>query len=147
MDVTGAGPEDDAAALNGFAGSGRLVSREASRCWGSPCPGAVLRPRCWSGKKKMRALLQGPAYHTVRISGGTDNAPVPAAEGFERRRGVDAGDGRDLFFGVTQGCVERCPGGIDARWRRRVGEVAAGCHVRNEHVLPGLARGSQRPRP
>jgi hypothetical protein len=95
----------------------------------------VLRPRCWSGKKKTR-LPRSKAHSSTfaRVGRGADDAAVGAAEGLQAGGGVHVGDGDDVLGGAEE-LLEFAPGAPHVRLGGHVRHRAAGLHVREDHLL------------
>ena len=103
---------------------------------------AVLRPRCWSGKKRTRRpWLEAPLQHHAGVGGGADDAVVAAAVGLEAGRRVDVGDGDDIG---DAGLFELVPAGVDVVGGGHVGHGAAGGHVGQHHDLVGAGEDVRR---
>jgi hypothetical protein len=96
---------------------------------GMPLLWPVLRPRCWSGKKRILS--------PIGVAGGADDAAVFADEAFEAGGAVHIGDGHDRAARALERFLDRVPGGVDIVGVGHVGHRAAGGHVREDdpHVL------------
>ena len=97
---------------------------------------AVLRPRCWSGRKSTlasRLLRERPLERDLGVGRRADRPAVLAAERLDVGRGVHVGHGYDGRGDA--GVLERVPGVLDLREAGHVGHRAAGGEVRQDHLL------------
>ena len=107
---------------------------------GMPIARAVLRPRCWSGKKRARRRRgERPVEHGPRVRAGADDAAVPAAERLQLGRRVDVGH-RHQIVGVDD-LAEVGPGGLDGVEVGHVGHAATRAPGRAGKPGPRRARG------
>ena len=97
---------------------------------------AVLRPRCWSGRKKhlgVGLLLERPLQRHLGVGRRADGAAVAAAERLDVGRGVHVGHRYDAVGDAGLG--QRVPGVLDLVDPGHVGHRAAGRQVGQDHLL------------
>ena len=140
-------PEDDARVLQSSAASlppSGLRGFHIGICSsGTPIALAVLRPRCWSGKKSTRWPRSNAHSSTVsRVRRGADDSAVLAAEALERGRRVHVGDRDDRHAAVgirfrPVELLELLPALLDRVDVGHVGHRAAGGEVGQDDRLVG----------
>ena len=95
---------------------------------------AVLRPRCWSGRKStFSPLLEGPLQRPLGVGGGADRAAVLAGERLDVGGGVHVRDGHDLLGDAGLG--QHVPALGDLLGGGHVGHRAAGGQVGQDDLL------------
>ena len=119
------------------ASGGRRVSQSSISSRGMPMPFGRVAPQVLVGEEKdAGALGQRPADGPLGVARSADDAAVPPAEGLQRRRRVDVGDGREF---VSAGQARPRRPGPPRAWPCRPGSsrrVGSGMSTR----WPGWAR-------
>ena len=108
---------------------------------GMPMRRAVLRPRCWSGKKSTPAASgKCPIQHRLGVGRRADDAALAAAKRLQAGGRVDIRDRRHI--GQVDHLGQLLPAVLDLFDCRHVGHRAAGGHVGQDHGRPpALAAG------